>query len=458
MSNKKKMIYTQVAVLGGGPGGMAAAVAAARQGAKVLIVERMGFLGGNLATGLPLLAYLDSQGRHVTGGFAQELVDRLIEMGGSYGHRACPFHNSTTVINPSYARILCFELAKENEIELLLHCEVTGAKVVDGKIQSVTVVGKGTEFEVVADVFVDATGDGDVAYLAGARIEKGQEDTGVLQPPTLMFDLGGIDFEKFFAYLEAHPEELPYGSNLTHIREGYDAAFFRESPNHVFFGLKNLVARLREEGKCPIERDTVIYIRQPFSDHAVVNTIRVLNFDGTDVRDLSRGEMEGHLQILPLIKMLQEHVPGFENCYLSSINPFIGIRETRRVVGKKTLRKEDVINGVIPDDTIALGSYIIDIHSGVGDSTYIRNLDGPYGIPYGCTLSADIEGLMLSGRCISVDAVSFGSTRVMPTCMAVGEGVGVGAALAVKKGISPSDVCTDEIRKILLENGAILSI
>ena len=455
---KKEIIKTEVAVFGGGPGGISAAVAAARQGAKTIIVERLGFLGGGMTTGLPLLAFLDVKKRMVTGGIAQEIVDRLTEMGGSYGHRVCPFHNSTTVINPLYARIVSFDMIKENNIQPLLHCEVIGANVENGKLISVTVMGKGTEIEIQAKVFVDATGDGDVAYLAGARYEKGQKGTGIMQPPTLMFDIGGVKLEEFFDYLEAHPEELPYGSGLDHIREGYDAAFFRESPNHVFFGLNALISRLRAEGKCPIDRDTVIYINQPITDHVAINTIRILNFDGTDIRDLSRGEMEGHLQILPLIKMLQENVPGFENCYLSSINPTIGVRETRRIVGKKMLHKEEVINGDVPSDTIGLGSYIIDIHNGEGNGTYIKTLEEPYGIPYGCTLAADIDGLMLSGRCISVDAVVFGSSRVMPTCMAVGQGVGVGAALAIKHGISPSHVDTDEIRSILLKQGAILSV
>lgn len=453
-----EVIKTDVVVLGAGPGGVAAAMAAARNGAKVLLIERMGFVGGNLASGLPLLAFLDSQGRTVTGGFAQELVNRLSDMKGTYGHRVCPFHNSTTVINPMYTRICLFEMLKENNVDLLLHCEITDAKVVNGEIRSVTAVGKGTEIEVEANVFIDATGDGDVAYMAGATYELGQKDTGVLQPPTLMFDLGGIDFNTFFDYLEEHPEELPYGSNLDHIRPGYDAKFFRESPNHVFFGLKAMIAKLRQEGKCPIDRDTVIYIRQPIADHVTINTVRILNFNGTDVHELSRGEQEGHLQILPIIKMLQEHVPGFENCYLSSINPFIGIRETRRIVGEKMLNKDDVIAGSIPEDTIALGSYIIDIHSGDGNKTYIKNLDGPYGISYGCTISKDIDGLMMSGRCISVDAVSFGSTRVMPTCMAVGDGVGIAAALAVKHGISPRDVDVKELREKLIHYGAILSI
>lgn len=455
---KKKVIETDVAVIGGGPGGVSAAVAAARQGAETVIVDRLGFLGGAMTTGLPLLAFLDAKGRHVTGGIAQEIVDRLVAMGGSYGHRVCPFHNSTTVINPLFARIVCFELMKENNIQPLLHCEVTNAIVENGKLVSVIVVGKGMEIEIRAKVFVDATGDGDLAYLAGARYEKGQDGTGVLQPPTLMFDLGGVNLDKFFDYLEEHPEELPYETGLDHIRPGYDAAFFRESPNHVFFGLNALISKLRAEGKCPIDRNTVIYIKQPITDHVAINTIRILNFDGTEIEDLSRGEMDGHLQILPLVKMLQDYVPGFENCYLSSINPSIGVRETRRIVGRKMLCKDEVLKGEVPSDSIALGSYIIDIHSGEGDDTYIKTLEEPYGIPYGCTVAADIDGLMISGRCISVDAVVFGSTRVMPTCMAVGEGVGIGAALAVKHGSVPSEVDTNEIRKILLENKAILSV
>lgn len=454
----RKVIETDVAVLGGGPGGITAAVAAARQGAKTIIVDRLGYLGGAMTTGLPLLGFLDVKGRKVVGGIAQEFVDRLIEMGGSYGHRVCPFHNSVTVINPSYAKIVSFEMMKENNIQPLLHCEVIDVNVKNGRLTSVTVMGKGTEIEIRAKVFVDATGDGDVAYLAGARFEKGQEGTGVMQPPTLMFDIDGVNLEKFFDYLEEHPEELPYDSGLNHIRPGYNADFFRESPNHVFFGLNALISRLRSEGKCPIDRDTVIYIKQPIKDRVSINTIRILNFDGTDIRDLSRGEMEGHLQILPLVKMLQDYVPGFENSYLSSITPTIGVRETRRIIGDKMLRKEEVIDGCVPSDSIGLGSYIIDIHSGEGDETYIKTLEEPYGIPYGCTLVADIDGLMVSGRCISVDAVVFGSSRVMPTCMAVGEGVGVGAALAVQHDISPSKVETDEIRDILRKEGAILSV
>ena len=395
----------------------------------------------------------------VTGGFAQEFVDRLTEKGGTYGHRYCPFHNSVTTINPWYARIVAFEIMQECGVQLLLHCEVTSVSMgTEGHIDSVIVTGKGQQIEIFAQQYIDATGDGDVAYIAGAEYKKGQEETGILQPPSLLFDMGGICFEKFFDYLEAHPEELPYNSNLDHIRSGYDAAFFRESPNHVFFGLNAMVKKLRAEGKCPVDRDTVIYIRQPYADHVCINTIRILGFDGSDVYDLSRGEVEAHLTVLPLIQMFKEHVPGFENCYLSSINPTIGVRESRRIVGKKMLMKESVIAAEVPNDSIALGSYIIDIHSGEGEETYIKTLEDPYGIPYLCTVSSSIDNLMMSGRCISVDATVFGSIRVMPTLMAIGQGVGVGAALAVKGKIAPADVDVSLVREILVRNMAILSV
>ncbi|RED28649.1 FAD-dependent oxidoreductase [Paenibacillus sp. VMFN-D1] len=454
---QREEIRTQVLVLGGGAGGVGAAIAAAREGAQTMIVDRQGFLGGNMTIGLPLLAFLDAQGRQVTRGLPQEIVDRLTLLGGSFGHRECPLHNSTTVIDPSLMKIVIFEKIKQYGVQPLLHCEIIGTNVEDGELKSVLLKGKGREIEIFADVFIDATGDGDVAYMAGASFEKGQYANGETQPPTLMFTVGGFDLERFMDFLGEHPEELRHGSSMK-IRPGYTAEFLRASENHVFVGLKNTVSRLRQEGKCPISRDTIIYINLPREGYIALNCIRILNFDGTKVEELSRGEIESHLQILPLIDMLREHIPGFEHIYLSSIAPFLGIRETRRIMGKQMIREEAAVNGVIPDDTIALGSYIIDIHSGSGDSTVIRSLAGPYGITYGATIAKDVKRLMLSGRCISVDPVVFGSSRVMPTCMAVGEGVGIGAALAAKQQISPEDVDVRIIRQKLREHGAILSL
>lgn len=454
---KRNRIETDVAVLGAGSGGIGAAIASAKEGAKTLLVDRQGFIGGNMTIGLPLLAFLDAQGRTVTGGLAQEIVDRLIELGGSFGHRECPLHNSTTVVDPNLMKIVLFEKVKEYGVNLLLHSEIIETNVEDGKITSVIVKGKGQETEIIADVFVDATGDGDVAYMAGAEFEQGQYANGETQPPTLMFTVGGFDIDQFMNYLKENPDELVHGDSMK-IRPGYTPEFLSASPNHVMVGLRKTITRLRAEGKCPIDRDTIIYINLPKDGYIALNCIRILNFDGTDVADLSRGEIESHLQILPLIEMLKEHVPGFQNIYLSSIAPFLGIRETRRFIGEQMIVEEDAVNAVVPEDTIALGSYIIDIHSGSGDSTIIKSLADPYGITYGATVSRDISNLMYSGRCISVDPVVFGSSRVMPTCMAVGEGAGTGAAMASKQKIKPKEVDVALIREQLLKNGAILEI
>src|SRR5699024_8912608 len=272
-----------------------------------------------------------------------------------------------------------------------------------------------------------------------------------------MFTVGGFKLEKFIDYLKDHPEELTHSESMK-IRPGYTAEFLGDSKNHVHVGLRNTVSRLRKEGKCPIERDTIIYINLPKDGYIAINSIRIKNFDGSSVDDLSKGEIDGHLQILPLIEMLKENVPGFENIYLSSIAPFVGVRESRRNIGKQMIKEKAALNAEVPEDTIALGSYIIDIHSGTGDSTTIKSLKDPYGITYGATISKDVKRLMLSGRCISVDPIVFGSSRVMATCMAVGEGVGIGAALAAKNNLYPEEVNVNIIRERLSKHGAILSL
>src|SRR5699024_10474484 len=283
---EKKTLKTEVLVLGGGSGGLGAALASAKTGAETIIVERQGFLGGNMTTGLPLLGFLDAQGRITTQGIAQELVDRLVELGGAFGHRECPLHNSTTVIDPNLMRIVIFEKIKEYNLKPLLHCEVTDTRVENGELVSVTVKGKGEETEIFADVFIDATGDGDVSYLAGAEYEKGQYSKGAvrkeIQPGTLMFTVGGFHLDKFIDYLKENPEELTHSESMK-IRPGYTPEFLGASPNHVHVGLKNTVARLRAEGKCPIERDTIIYINLPQDGYVAINSIRIKNFDGSSV-------------------------------------------------------------------------------------------------------------------------------------------------------------------------------
>jgi hypothetical protein len=293
--------------------------------------------------------------------------------------------------------------------------------------------------------------------MSGAECEKGDSKDHVMQPPTLMFNLGGVDIDRFCDFIEEHPEELPYDV-LPNIEEGYDADFLRNNKSFIFLGMHHLLEELREKGECPVDRETVIFIRQPNPGEVAINTIRLLNFDGSDIHDLSNGEMEAHLQIPKLMKMFREHVPGFENCYLTSINASIGVRESRRVMGIKKLDYRDAVEGKQPEDTIALCSYFIDVHNGAGQGTYRVSIEEPFGIPYGCLVSKDIPNLMMAGRDISTDHLAFGATRIMNVCMAVGQAAGTAASMAIDGSEDPRDVNVNELREKLLEQKAILEV
>lgn len=448
---KHRTVEYDIIVIGGGPGGLPAAIAAARQGAKVLLVEQHGYLGGNMTIGLPLLGYLDKDGNQVVQGIAQEFVDALREKNACSPHHWCPLHDSVTIYDSEVFKIVALEKCLEAGVELLLHTQVIDTNVENGRLKSVTLFGKGQKVEAYAKIFIDATGDGDVGYMAGATFEMGQKGTGILQPPTLMCSVGGVDIEKTISYLEEHPEQTELAPSMK-IYPGYNASYLRKNPDHhVLVGFRNLVLKLKADGIMPMDRDTIIYIQSLTPGEVFLNCTRHLGVDGSNIYDLTRAEIEGHLQNWKLIDVLRNYIPGFENCYLSKIAPFIGVRETRRFHGVATLTEECLLNGTIGEDAVGLGSYIIDIHDGGGNGTVIKKVK-PYGMPYGMSCSADIRNLMFSGRCASMDAVAMSSARVMPPLMALGQGAGVGAALAVQQGIDPAMVDVQQIRAILLKD------
>lgn len=443
----EKLSY-DVAVFGSGSGGLLAAVAAARLGVKVLLVEREGFLGGMMASGIPILGFLDIKHRQITSGLAEEVVDRLVARGGSYGITVDPHHNSLVTVQPADMRVVAIEMVREAGVDVIMHCDTVDAKVEGGVLKTVSIFGKGTRFDIDAKVFIDGTGDGDVGYLAGAQFEKGQKGTGALQPPTMLCSIGNVKFDRMWDYLDKHPED--------HVDP---VEWYRKEPSFAFVGFKTLYQRLKEEGKRPpINIPALICCSSMNEGQVFINGNRLSGTDASDIISLTKGEMDGQVLVPELVKMLKENVPGFEDCYLLYTNPSLGIRETRRFVGKKMVMVESAQNYEIPDDTIALAGYMIDIHSAVDDKSTFIKLDGPFGIPYQCLVSKNIDGLMMAGRCISVDARVYGSTRVMATCMNVGEAAGIGAALAVKQGISPADVSSDEVRGYLKKSGNILSI
>lgn len=447
-----------IAVVGGGPAGLATAITAARAGKHVVLLEKNGFLGGNLTIGLPLLGFLDENGNQCIAGFAEELVRRLQEMDACYGIRPCPKHNSVANLDAEAMKILAFKMCRESDVDVILHAETIEATVEKGKLQSITLYGKCNHITITAEVFVDCTGDGDVACLAGCSYEKGRGEHGEMMPPTVMCTIEGVDDKMLLDYVAEHPDEMKPMSATIQTKPGYDADYFRADPNYVFVGMTQLWKKLKEEGNCPVERGNIIVINGLHKGQMYVNTTRLLDVDGTDVLDLTRGEMEGHLQLEKLVKTFRSHVPGFENCYISSIAPNIGIRETRRMKGRSYLTLEQALEGTLPEDTICLSGYSIDIHYNNENGTLFRKLEKPFGIPYGCLVSAEVSNLMFAGRCISVDEHVVGSTRVMACCMAMGQAAGIAASMAIDHSQSVADVDVEALRAELLRQNAILSM
>lgn len=437
-----------VAVVGAGPGGLAAAIAAGRNGAKVLLIERNGHLGGNLASGLPLLGFMDCHGRPVLGGFATEFVDRLTAIGGALGVRKCPHHYSVAVVKPDFCKIVAFDLCEEAGVEVLLHCYLTAVETRDGKVTKAIFSCAGNTIEVEAKIFIDGTGDGTLGYLAGAAFEKGNEE-GDLQPPSILYTMGGVDKERFLSWCK----EQGYLDGGRYTLE-----YLHESPNWCFVTLGKLFHELHPKGEWPIAVWAMISVNRLNESEICINGPRMLRTDATDPRDLTRAEREGAKQAVPFTEMLKKYVGGFENAFVSHINDTIGIRETRRIVGRKMLCVEQALAASVPDDTIALAAYFIDVHSSKDFTSKGERVDQPYGIPYLCLVGETHDNLMMAGRCISVDRLVFGSIRVMATCLALGEAAGVGAALAIKDQCTPGEVDVAAVRQILAGNGGILSM
>jgi len=443
----------EVVVIGGGPGGFPAAIAAARRGKKVLLVERNGFLGGAAASGLGILGYLDRNGNKSLGGIAQELIDRLTAVGGSKGHFACPVHNSITPVSPDYVKIIALQLCLEAGVEVLFNQELYDVHVENNRVIEVITYGKCTETRIKAKVFIDATGDGDLAYLAGAAFHLGQDDTGVMQPSTLMFTLTGYDLEKFWDFAEKNPTE--YGIKEDYAK-GYDIDFFRSTPGHCFIGLTETIKKAKEKGDFNVPRNQFIYISTPIEGHLAINTSRIINIDSSDPYQLSGGLVQGYQQVIHLVKFLNKYVPGFEHAVLASISPTLGIRETRHFHGVHTLEKEEMYSDFVVENAVAQSAYNIDIHSGTATHIDLSLVEKPFGIPYGCLVPEQIEGFLLSGRAISIDTETFASARVMGPCIAIGEAAGEAAALSLEQGVEVRNIDVPKLKTRLLANGNIL--
>lgn len=447
---------TQVLVIGGGNAGCAAAIAAARNGARVTLVERYGFLGGTATAALvgPWMTF-HAGNQRVVGGIAQEIVERLMAMGASPGHieDASSYVPTITPFDAEYHKALLFEMMEESGVRLLLHAlfveplikdDGSGRRIAGAVFQ--TLSGRR---EIRAERVIDATADAHVSAAAGVPFHMGDEREGLVQPVTMIFRLSHVDLDQTAAYLREHPDQI-----RTHLKPEQ----FSGSTLTAVAGFWNQWQAARDAGEVNIQREVVSFFASPYPDEVVVNMTRVIRINPLDPDDLTRAEIESRRQVMELVGFFKKRIPGFNNCRLAGTATQVGIRETRRIIGDYVLTADDLLNAVKFDDAIARSGYPIDIHNPKGEGTVTRRLpEGEtYEVPYRCLIPQEMENLLVAGRCISTTHEAVASTRLTPTVMTIGQAAGTAMAISLRDQLSPRQINVQRLRDTLIEQGVDL--
>lgn len=442
-----------VIVAGGGTAGFSAAIAAARNGAKTLVIEQNGYLGGTSTMGVPFLAVFDGKGNQVVGGILEEVVQRLVKEHGGIGHvHGTRWSNgghmmgdefSLTPFDSEIFKYVAQEMVLEAGAEILYHTSITGVTKDGDRISGVDVFNASGFGHLDADVVIDCSGDADICHYAGARMLKKEK----VQNSSILFVMMDVDIPRF-------EEALEQGENIDgwgwwHSRVVAAKKLDTANPDYV-----HIAGHFKPFGDDREVTFTAVSVRK---GEVYLNASRVAGIDATDAESLTQGEIQERRNIHELVNGLKANVPGFENAFVSRSSD-LGIRESRTVIGDYILTGDDVFNHKPFADTIARGAYPADIHDPKGGRTQFTFIkDGiSYGIPYRCLLPAGIEQLLVAGRTISATQDANGTIRLQATVVAQGQAAGTAAALSVKHGISPRKVDVQELRALLSKQGAII--
>jgi len=442
---------TDVLVVGGGPAGLGAAVGAAQAGARVVLAERYGFLGGNATAALvmPLMSFHTAQptkekkgattllptdhgpGEPIIAGVLRLLLEKLVRAGGAIEPSLATGY--VVPFDPEWFKLIALEMLDDAGVQFLFHAFASGV-LGSERVEGVVFETKSGPIAIRARVTIDCTGDGDVCVQAGVPSEVGRAD-GLVQPMTLMFRVVEFKRSSFESYVTQNPKQW-----------------------RGVHGLWDLVREATEAGELRLPREDILFFATPHEEEVSVNSTRVTRVLGTDVWDLSYAEWASRRQMRQIAHFLREYVPGFEESYVAQSGVQVGVRETRRVLGDYQLTADDVLSARKFDDAIARGAYPIDIHNPTGTGTVLKRLPPgeAYDIPLRCLMPQNAEGLIVAGRCISGTHEAHSSYRVMPIVMATGQAAGVCAALAARREVLPRRIAVEDVQKELVRQGASL--
>jgi len=418
-----------VLVVGGGPAGIGAALAAARAGASVLIIEQFNCLGGVAGAGGHghISTYCAAGDRlRVVGGVIYEVARRLVEEhAGWMNHHGVWFEVEKL-------KFLLDRMMREAGVGILYYTFFCAAVVEDGAVVGAIIQNKDGRGVIRARRVIDGTGDGDVAASAGAPFEQGRPRDGKCQPMTLMFTIGGVDWPRVEAWRKDY-----------HMREVWERA-------------------QRNGDMEPFQTTIMGFWWTPTRpDQVGINFTHITDVDGTRAADLTAATLEGRRQAFHAIDVFRQYVPGMEDCYLVSTPNTVGVRESRRIIGPVVLTEEDMKARRPWEDSIGYGAFLIDIHHidgpGMDETVWYPEPGFRYQIPYRILLPQGVEQLLVAGRCVSVTHLALGSIRVMAQCALTGEAAGAAAARSLRENVTPRAVDVAALQAELRAHGGILT-
>ncbi len=414
---------SEVLVAGSGSAGATAAITAARLGAKVILVERYGFMGGISTQVLDTFYGFytpGQQARKVVGGIPDLVVEQLLE------NKAAIYRPNTygagqgITYDPERLKVIWEQLASQAGVRILYHSLVVDVEIENGRISAVIIANKNGLQSIKADVFIDASGDADLAALAGVPFESARDQA--VQSLTTTFKMINVDVKRAAKVSKKQLHELMASAS------DYDLP--------------------RKEGSAHIS---------PLDNVMVTNMTRVANIDPTDNEQLSQAEREGRSQAFEYARFLIDRVPGYEQASLGGLSTQIGVRESRRIFGRYRLTRADVLQAAKFDDAIAICGAPIEEHHGGEDTRWEYLPDGEtYQIPIRCLLPEHVGGLLVAGRCLSAEHDAHASVRSMGQCMAMGQAAGVSAYMSSQHQSEPADVPVADIQTQLRQLGAVL--
>lgn len=443
-----------VLVCGGGFAGITAAVSAARCGARVVLLERSGSLGGLASLGMVnyITPYRDWY-EQVVGGIGAEIIERLKEMGGLEGEYDVTEEHPWLAerlgwkedlfgetggrtrrgvqFDSEQLKILADELTAQSGVEVLYHTQIVGACSEGGRVTLAVAETKSGRAAFRAKVFIDCTGDGDLAARAGAEFFKGREQDGKMLPVTSMIRIRGVDVARAMGYQKERKEQ---------------------------YGYADLLGAAKAGGELDIPHSYILVRPTVYQDGLEVNGTRVAGIDGTDVFDLTKAEVLVRRQAQQLLELFRRRVPGCEGAYLSEIAPLIGVRETRRIVGEYVIGDRDLPAGAKFRDSVGRGTIHVDIHNPSGDGYDIRPVRAGdwYEIPYRSLVARGFSNLLTAGRCISATSVAQSGLRLYLNVFVSGQGAGTAAALLAREGCPAAKLDISLLQSTLVKHGVKL--